>query len=108
MAITEKALGPEHPGVATSPENYSALLWETGRSVETVVVDGRVVMKDRKMLSVDEDALRAEVAELMHGFTADFEEVARTREDALIHMRDAHRRVWQHDDGLQRFLSRTR
>ena len=41
MAITEKALGPEHPGVATSPENYSALLWETGRSVETDKIEAR-------------------------------------------------------------------
>jgi cytosine/adenosine deaminase-related metal-dependent hydrolase len=81
---------------------------ETGRSVETVIVDGCIVMKDRRMLSVDEDALRAEVAELMEGFTADYHELERTREDALSHMRDAHRRMWQGDVGLNRFLSRTR
>ena len=34
LAIWEKALGPEHPNVATSLENYAALLRETGRTAE--------------------------------------------------------------------------
>ena len=33
---------------------------------------------------------------------------AAAREWALPHLRDAHRRVWQADLGLQRFLARTR
>ena len=32
LAILEKALGPEHPNVATSLLNYAALLRETGRT----------------------------------------------------------------------------
>ncbi len=31
LAIQEKALGPEHPDVATSLENYAALLRQTAR-----------------------------------------------------------------------------
>ena len=31
LAIWEKALGPEHPHVAASLENYAALLRDTGR-----------------------------------------------------------------------------
>jgi tetratricopeptide (TPR) repeat protein len=31
LAIVEKALGPEHPNVAQSLENYAGLLRETGR-----------------------------------------------------------------------------
>jgi 5-methylthioadenosine/S-adenosylhomocysteine deaminase len=34
----------------------------TGRDVRTVVVDGRVVMKDREILTVDVEALRARLA----------------------------------------------
>ena len=81
---------------------------ETGRGIETVVVDGHIVMKDRKMLTVDEDALRHEVGELMQGFIADYHEVVRTRADARSHLLDMHRRVWRHDVGLNRFLTRTR
>ncbi len=34
LAIYEKALGPEHPHVATSLENYAALLRNTERTTE--------------------------------------------------------------------------
>ncbi len=81
---------------------------ETGRSIDTVLVDGRVVIKNRKLLTVDEDALRHEVAGLMRGFSSDYEEVVRRRESALPHMIEAHMRTWQDDVGLQRFLGRTR
>jgi 5-methylthioadenosine/S-adenosylhomocysteine deaminase len=38
---------------------------EDGRSVRLVMVDGRVVVRDGRVLTVDEDALLAEVRELM-------------------------------------------
>ncbi len=41
LAIREKALGPEHPNVAGSLENYSALLSETGRGSEAVKLEAR-------------------------------------------------------------------
>ncbi len=41
LAIWEKALGAEHPDVATSLENYSALLRETGRGSEAVKLETR-------------------------------------------------------------------
>ncbi len=41
LAIDEKALGPEHPNVATALENYAALLRETGRD------DGAAEMENR-------------------------------------------------------------
>ncbi len=34
LAIREKALGSEHPELATSLENYAALLRQTGRTNE--------------------------------------------------------------------------
>jgi cytosine/adenosine deaminase-related metal-dependent hydrolase len=80
---------------------------ETGRGIETVIVDGRIAMKNREILTVDEDALRQEVRGLMRDFVVEFENVVRTRKTAMSHLLDAHKRVWQADVGLQRFLSRT-
>ena len=41
LAIFEKALGPEHPSVATSLENYVVLLRETGRGAEAAKMESR-------------------------------------------------------------------
>ena len=41
LAIYEKALGPEHPDMAASLENYAALLRETGRSDEAAKMEAR-------------------------------------------------------------------
>ncbi len=41
LAIMEKALGPEHPHVATSLENYAALLRDTGRGELATMVELR-------------------------------------------------------------------
>ena len=41
LAIMEKALGPEHPDVATSLENYAALLRQTARADEAERMEAR-------------------------------------------------------------------
>ncbi len=41
LGIVEKALGPEHPHVAQSLENYAALLRKTGRDDEAVKLEAR-------------------------------------------------------------------
>ncbi len=41
LAIAEKALGPEHPHVATSLENYAALLRETEREDKAEEMEAR-------------------------------------------------------------------
>jgi cytosine/adenosine deaminase-related metal-dependent hydrolase len=81
---------------------------ESGRGVDSVIVDGRVVMKNRRITTVDEDALRREVAGLMRHFIADYDAVVASRKRALPYMLEAHRRVWQSDIGLNRFVGRTR
>ena len=41
LAIWEKALGPEHPHVATILENYAALLRKTERTTEATKMEAR-------------------------------------------------------------------
>jgi cytosine/adenosine deaminase-related metal-dependent hydrolase len=96
--------------VAYLPYNSAArqlVYTEAGRGVESVVVDGRMVIKDRRVQTIDEDALRREVADLMRHFIKDYDEFVRTRQSALPHMLDAHRRMWNTDIGMNRFIGRT-
>jgi cytosine/adenosine deaminase-related metal-dependent hydrolase len=77
---------------------------EAGRGVESVMVNGRLVIKERVVKTIDEDALRREVAGLMRHFLADYETIVESRKAALPHMLHAHRQVWSADVGMQRFI----
>ena len=96
--------------VAYLPYNSAArqlVYTEAGRGGESVMVNGRMVITERKVQTIDEDALRREVADLMRHFIKDYDEIVRTRKVALPHMLDAHRRVWNADIGMNRFIGRT-
>ncbi|MBK19975.1 MAG: hypothetical protein CMM52_14175 [Rhodospirillaceae bacterium] len=80
---------------------------ETGRSIDTVIIDGKIVMKDRVVQTINEDDLRQEVADLMKSFIPEYEDVVKQREVALPYLREAHQRVWDTDIGLRRFIART-
>ncbi len=41
LAIREKSLGPKHPNVATSLENYAARVRATGRTAEAEKMEAR-------------------------------------------------------------------
>jgi cytosine/adenosine deaminase-related metal-dependent hydrolase len=81
---------------------------ESGRGVDTVLVEGRIAVRDRKVTTIDEDALRCEVADLMRHFIADYDAIVKSRQRALPYMLDAHRQVWRPDIGMNRFIGRTR
>jgi cytosine/adenosine deaminase-related metal-dependent hydrolase len=97
--------------VAYLPFNSAArqlVYTEAGRGVDSVIVDGRIVVKDRKAVTIDEDALRDEVASLMRHFIADYDAVVAARKRVLPFLLDAHRRVWETDIGMDRFIPRAR
>jgi cytosine/adenosine deaminase-related metal-dependent hydrolase len=81
---------------------------ESGRGIDAVMINGKMVMKDRRVLTIDEDALRREVESLMRSFVSDYDSVVKARARALPYMREAHRRMWEPDIGLNRFIPRTR
>ena len=79
---------------------------EAGRAVETVIIEGRVVMRDRVIKTVDESALRAELARIVPGFRADAQKVMARTEKLRPYILEADRRIWTQDIGIDRFVSR--
>ncbi|MGH9548043.1 MAG: hypothetical protein ACRD3W_01660 [Terriglobales bacterium] len=71
------------------------------------MVDGRMVIRERRVQTIDEDMLRREVADIMRHFIRDYDDVVKSRRKALPYMREAHRRVWNTDIGMNRFVNRT-
>lgn len=77
---------------------------EGGRGVETVLIDGRIVMDQRRITLLDEGALRAEVEALMPGFLGDAEAVFARTAALRPYIAEADRRIWSHDIGLDRYV----
>jgi hypothetical protein len=77
---------------------------ESGRGVESVMVDGRIVVRDRKITTIDERALREDVAALMGPLRADLAAVLERNDRMLPYILEANRRTWAVDIGLNRYV----
>ena len=77
---------------------------EAGRSVETVVVDGSVIVDKRKIVSIDETALYAEAAELAKELLKDLEGIQGRLGKLMPYLLEAHRRTWAENVGTNRYV----
>ena len=77
---------------------------ESGESVDTVIVDGRVVLANRKLTFIDEAALYEEVDAVMPGLRADMAKVAARNAAMQAPLLEAWRKTWESDVGLNRFV----
>ncbi|MGE0630221.1 MAG: amidohydrolase family protein [Hyphomicrobiaceae bacterium] len=122
-ALLDDRLGAVKPGykadlvlldmtdTAYLPYNSAArqlVYTETGRSIDNVIIDGRVVIRDRVVQTIDEAALRAEVEDLMKHFVPEYESIVKQRAVALPYLHQAHQKVWSSELPMNRFISRTR
>ena len=94
--------------VAWQPLNSVArqlVFSEAGRGVETTIVDGEIVMFERRITTIDEAALRDELASLMPTFRRDFANVAKANWQAIPYLLAANERLKSHDLGINRFVA---
>jgi cytosine/adenosine deaminase-related metal-dependent hydrolase len=81
---------------------------ESGRGVRTVVVDGRVVLRDGRLTQVDQDALRQDVERAMVTLRKDMERVGAKVDAIMEPLLQAYRRVWEADVGINRYVGNGR
>ena len=77
---------------------------EAGRGVETVVIDGRVVMQDRKMKTFGEAAHKREVEDIVVTSRRDMDDVATKVAVIYDDLLSAYRRSWVRDVGINRHV----
>lgn len=76
---------------------------ENGSSIETVIVGGRIVMQDGKLTTLDEDAIFAEINDLVPAHLAEHAELERRNRVFEPTMMEVHRRAALCDIGLHRY-----
>ena len=80
---------------------------EAGRAVETVLVGGRPVVRNSKLVTVDEAALAAEVEEIAAAFRRDAQALAARNADLIAPLLNANREAWKVSLGFERYIGRS-
>ncbi len=81
---------------------------ETGAAVDTVMVDGKVVVERGRLATIDTDTLRQSVAAVMDGLRADQRAVAARFETIRPYLVEAWEKAWEPDIGMERYLGGAR
>ncbi len=79
---------------------------EAGRAIETVLVGGRPVVRNGKLVTVDEAALAAEVEKIAPTFRRDAQVLAGRNADLTASLLDANREAWKVPLGFERYIGR--
>jgi cytosine/adenosine deaminase-related metal-dependent hydrolase len=79
---------------------------EAGGAVESVFVAGRQVVRDYRLVTVDEVALAAEAAELSPAFRAEAKALAERSRDLIPPLLDGNRAAWNVPLEIERYIGR--
>ena len=77
---------------------------EGGRGVKTVIVDGKLIIHDGKLQTMDEEALIEEIMTIIPGFQKDFEMINSRVSQMKPYLEEAHRRIWAEEVGMNRLF----
>src|SRR5207244_2008620 len=75
---------------------------EAGRGVRHVIVDGKVVVRDRRLATIDEDAIYDEVEAVMPGVRKDFAVISERVKRLQPWLDEAHRQIVATEIGFDR------
>jgi 5-methylthioadenosine/S-adenosylhomocysteine deaminase len=85
---------------------YRQLVYcETGSSVEMTMVAGKVLFENGRLLSVDEDAIKAEARELMKSYRKEMEKTWEAARKLEPYYREMYRRCAAADVGMNRWVA---
>jgi cytosine/adenosine deaminase-related metal-dependent hydrolase len=79
---------------------------EAGRAIETVLVGGRPVVRNGKLVTLDEAALAAEVEKIAPAFRRDAQTLAGRNADLTGSLLNANREAWKVPLGFERYIGR--